>query len=451
MSGFKPVADRAIALTETRAPLSLHQRLGRGFALALLLLLGLQYLSVEWAMRHLTQNYLVSRLEHDQETLLLALDFQVGGILLLDSSRVSPTFQRPYSGHYYLIQSLSLSLASRSFWNHPIEPTWLEAGESRVSRWADGPAGQPLLLLSRGFEKQGQPFTLTVAEDLSPLERQLARFRWLYASVSLGMLLLLLALQRLLLRLGLRPLSQLEHEIQALEKGQVQHLSVGVPRELSSLVLAFNRLLKQMQARLQRSRESLGDLSHALKRPLTRIYQLLETRPWPELEHEAQTLHHLIEQELQRARMAGASPPGQSQSLAEILDELLPVLKALYAERELSFVVDVPRELRIGMDREDLLECLGNLLDNACKWARSQIQVLGQIQAEGWVLEICDDGPGCPSEQLMQLTQRGVRADEQTPGHGLGLAIARRIVESYGGKLMLENTAPGFCVRIAWV
>lgn len=429
---------------------SLHQRLARGSALALLLLFMLQYAGVDLALQHLTRSYVLSRLEHDQESLLQALDMQPGGIPILPAERLSPTFSRPFSGHYYLIQTQTLSLGSRSLWNQALPVALLATGQTQVLRMPSekGPLKQPLLLLSRGFEKRGQPLTLTVAEDLSALEQQINRFRGLYAGLSLLFLLLLLAVQARLLRLGLRPLEKMQAEIQALEKGQISQLSLDLPAELTPLGLAFNRLLLRLQMRLQRSRESLGDLSHALKRPLTRIYQLLDSRPWPALETEAHALRALIELELQRARTAGAGQPGQSVALAEAVNEILSVLAPIYAERALTFERHLPESLWVWMDREDVLELLGNLLDNACKWAAARVVIQAGQRGRCWWLEITDDGPGCPDDLLTALTQRGVRADEQTPGHGLGLAIVRRIVSSYGGQLVLSNREPGLCVSL---
>ncbi len=431
-------------------PGSLHQRLARGIALALLGLFILQYLGVDLALQHLTRSYVRSRLEHDQENLLQALEMQPGGIPLLRQDRLSPTFLRPFSGHYYLIQTQSLSLGSRSLWNHVLPTLPLARGQIQMTYLASakGPLRQPLLLLSRGFEKGGQTLTLTVAEDLSTLESQMTRFRWSYALISGLFLFVLLALQAWLLRLGLRPLLAMQADLLALEQGQKRDLGLNLPAELLPLALAFNRLLVLFQVRLQRSRESLGDLSHALKRPLTRIYQLLESRPWPEVEAEAQQLKQLIELELQRARTAGTAQPGLSVHLSEAVSDIQAVLTPIYATRALHFELDLPRDLRVWIDREDLLEVLGNLLDNACKWAASTVTIRAGQTDSHWWLEICDDGPGCPEALLADLTQRGVRADEHMPGHGLGLAIARRIVSSYGGQLTLANLSPGLGVKI---
>lgn len=428
---------------------SLHQRLGRGIALGLLLLMGLQYLAVDWAMQHLTQQYLVSRLEHDQESLLLALRLLPDGVPLLDQQRISPTFQRPLSGHYYLIQTPTVSLASRSLWEHHLPAVSLSQGKRQVVQVETIPE-QPLLVLQAGFEKQGQVVTLSVAEDLSVLKKELQQFRWQYALFSLCCLLVLLGLQRWLLHLGLKPLQALTQQLKALQQAEIAQLNPQVPVELQPVVTDFNALLDLLKQRLQRSREALGDLSHALKRPLTRMYQLLEKQPWPELEQEVQRINGLIEQELQRARMAGSGTPGLSCQLDEALSELRAVLDPLYAEKHLQLEVMLPAHMRLGLERQDLLELLGNLLENAYKWARQTIWVRAGTGVQGSWLEIEDDGPGCPPERLEELRERGVRADQRVPGHGLGLAIAQRLVEGYQGRMELANTGSGFRVRIDW-
>lgn len=438
-----------LLLTKLRSN-SLRQRLGRGITLGLLLLFGLQYWGMDFAIHSLTRSYVLSRLEHDQESLLLALDLQAGGVLLLDQTRISPTFSRPFSGHYYLIQTASMTLASRSIWNHPWQQALLPTGQVEVERPSAnvGPAGQALLILSQGFEKQGQMLTLSVAEDLSALDSQINTFRWIYALLSLLFWLLLLFLQHWLLQIGLRPLQTMQADLSSLEKGQRTELGLELPSELLPLAAAFNHLLNLLHLRLERSRDALGDLSHALKRPLTRIYQLLEKRPWPELAKEAQALENLIELELQRARLAGTGKPGQMLLLQEAVNDLEAVLAPIYAEKRLLIRQLIPPDLRVYLDRQDLLELLGNLLDNACKWAATEVVIEAQITEWGWWLEIRDDGPGCPEAELKNVSQRGLRADERVAGHGLGLAIARRIVNSYGGQIRFANLKPGFVARL---
>ncbi|MGE0082046.1 MAG: ATP-binding protein, partial [Thiohalomonadaceae bacterium] len=211
------------------------------------------------------------------------------------------------------------------------------------------------------------------------------------------------------------------------------------------LVDALNRLLRLTAQRLARSRTALGDLAHALKTPLALILHTAEDRESAmdevtraRLLGESERIRELVNRELARARVAGAASPGQHFRPDEDVPALANVVRSLYAERGLSITWSVPAR-SFAVDREDMLEMLGNLLDNAAKWARSRVHVTVD-DAPALHLVVEDDGPGCPPEKLDAITRRGVRLDEETPGTGLGLSIVRTIVSDYGGSLELGRS-----------
>jgi signal transduction histidine kinase len=219
----------------------------------------------------------------------------------------------------------------------------------------------------------------------------------------------------------------------------------------------MNRLLRVMDQRLRRSRNALGNLAHALKTPLTLVMQVAERddmRAAPEARAQlityTQVLRHHLERELRRARLAGAASMSQRLSLAEAIPQLVQVLQTIYQEKHLAIQCDIPPQVDFIGDREDCLELCGNLLDNACKWAQQRIRLTVQASTH-LVLTIEDDGPGCSSQKLAQLAHRGVRIDESSSGHGLGLAIARDIIEQYGGRLDFGRSKQlgGFQVQVA--
>jgi signal transduction histidine kinase len=158
----------------------------------------------------------------------------------------------------------------------------------------------------------------------------------------------------------------------------------------------------------------------------------------------------LIDRELKRARIAGAAAPGQRVILENEIKDLVDTLKKIYRNKELSIQCQIPKGSFFTGDRDDLLELLGNLLDNACQWATHRILLTVKHNTEGLCLRVEDDGPGCPPEQLDLLTQRGVRIDESHGGHGLGLAIVADILEHYEGRLHLGRSSDlgGFLAQV---
>ncbi len=421
---------------------SLVVSLSWSLSLGLLVFAVLQWLLVTQLMRHLTYEEVGSRLGHDGESLIQALQFSPDQLPLLSPDRLDPIFNRPFSGHYFILDARGIQIHSRSLWTYP-----LKTSPDQSLQLISGPLQQQLLVSHQSVLKNNVRVSLTVAEDISPLQRTLRRFGWLYALFSAVMTVLLLSLQNWLLLRLLAPLLRTRAELERLAQEEIQMLDEAVPRELKPLVESFNSLLKLQQQRLTRARDSLADLSHGLKRPLSRMRQLLEEQPWPELSAETEVIRERIERQLAHARQAGASPLLKPLLVKDLLAEILPVLEKLYAYKNLVFDTQVS-EQRLLMERQDALELLGNLLDNACKWAHHQVVI--QVDADQGIT-ISDDGPGVDPEFRNQISQRGLRADQQVPGHGLGLAIAQDLAQSYGGELSFLScpSLGGLLVRLS--
>jgi signal transduction histidine kinase len=420
---------------------SVRARLGVGLVLSLVGLLGLQWLVVNTAIRSLAENYVASRLAHDTARVLAILTFTSDGRPVLPASHFTPGYHQPFSGYYYeIVTAKGHALRSRSLWDADLAPPLLAPGQAR--RIHDrGPKEQRLLMLASGFQKQGHFVTIAVAEDLAPLEEELGQFERRYLLVSSIILLILIAAQQWIVRLGFQPLQQVRQEMARLERGEISQLDEAVPTEVRPLVQEMNRLLAVMEQRLQRSRNALGNLAHALKTPLTLVMQLAsqdELTAVPQVRaqllKQTEILRRRLEHELRRARLAGAAMPGRRLVLAEELPALVDVVRRVHQDKRLAVECRIPPQAVFVGDREDILELLGNLLDNACKWARYHVLVTVQDQP-GLAVRIEDDGQGCPLEVRKQLAERGVRIDESTTGHGLGLAIVRDIVEQYGGDM----------------
>lgn len=424
---------------------SLQFRLSTGLFISLVLAFVVLWILVSNASRYLAESYIATRLEHDTESLLTAVQVDNTGAVTLDASRINPIYSRPFSGHYYKIESKAGALRSRSLWDQDLAVKSLRSGV-RQRQHVRGPQQQPLLLLISAFDKGGQVITIAVADDLSPVEADLAHLQRYFVLAALILLLLLIGIQGLILHAGLRPLDKTRRELQALAQGKLSQLDQNVPKEVSPLVAEINHLLDVLDKRLNRSRNALGDLAHALKKPLTVLKQLARdealannTELQQTLTTQLDSIQRHVTRILQRARLAGEGPVGSLFNAAEEIPALLATLQHMYYDKSLAFETRLPAQLTLAADREDMLELIGNLLDNACKWAAHKVRIT-LTQNHETRIDIEDDGPGVEDTKLTALTRRGLRLDETTEGHGLGLAIVHEIVTSLGGELQLQRS-----------
>ncbi len=428
---------------------SLRRQLAVGLAAGTVLLLLALYLIVASTIRELAEQQTRTRLAHDAETLLAALDL-AGPVPALDQRGIHPIYRRPLSGHYYLLRVGDSELRSRSLWDEAFAVP--EAALAHVA----GPRGQPLLVLTTRYTKGDRAVTITVAEELGALEAAIRDFQWRYAAATLLLLAALLAVQQLVLRRALRPLDATREALRRLQHGEVATLDARGPDEIVPLVRAFNEVLAVLQRRTERSQKSAGNLAHALKGPLAVLGQLREhpdLAAHPELrgalDRELERLDHAVQRELRRARSVGHAAPGQRVDLAEVVDELVTTLQRLHDARDLRFDVGLHGPLPVRVDRHDLFELCGNLLDNACKWGRHRVRVTAHATPDRVRLVIEDDGPGVADAALAGLTGRGQRFDEQVPGHGLGLAIVADLLADYGGTLEIDRAPELGGLRVA--
>ncbi len=426
---------------------SLQFRLSLSLLFSLIVAFVALWSLVSYASRYLAEQYILTRLAHDSESLLVAIQYDATtNDIKLDTTRINPVYTRPFSGHYYTIIGATTTLRSRSLWDQDLSIQALSTG-SQQHRYIQGPQQQPLLIYLSAVNKGGKSFTIAVAEDLSPINADLAHLQQYFVLAAVLLLLLLVGTQVFILHVGLRPLNKTRSELSALTQGKLSQLDQNVPREIVPLVKEINHLLDVLNRRLMRSRNALGDLAHALKKPLTALKQLNRDdalSQHPELQQninaQLDSMQRQVTHILQRARLAGEGPAGSLFNAADEIPPLLATLQNMYYDKALVFDTDIASDTTIAADREDMLELIGNLLDNACKWARHKIR-LSLLQNAATQITIEDDGPGVDADKLASLTQRGLRLDEKIEGHGLGLAIVNEIVAGLGGQMQLQRSA----------
>ena len=424
---------------------SIQRRLSLGLASVLIVVGLILAQSSLWLFDHSLRRYLREDLKDETQTLLVALVRGQNGVQL-DERRLDPTFQRPFSGHYFRIDFADETWRSRSLWDRDL-PKPAHAGLQ--DGLGDGPRGQLLLVYRGDYQRFGQRFSISVAQDYTPILESFRRLQWLGLGLGAAALLLILLAQRYTVRSALRPLERVREQIAQLQQGRRTELDSQVPQELEPLVAQVNHLLSHTEDTLKRSRNALGNLGHALKTPLAVLVSLSEReelRDQPELQatlrEQLAQIRQRLERELGRARLAGEALPGAHFDCAAELPGLFSTLGMIHSHG-LKLEWQAEPGLCLPWDREDLLELLGNLLDNACKWADAEVRLSLVQEGEGYRLWVDDDGPGIAAERREAVLGRGTRLDEQVTGHGLGLGIVRDMVEAWGGSLSLEDSPLG--------
>lgn len=436
---------------------SLESRLQIGLSIGLFVLIGTVWWIGHATLHRTVDAFVLSRLAHDAEALIGAVRRRADGGLKLGHQRLAPVYHQPFSGHYFVLETdTGQRLRSRSLWDQDLAERPPALG-ARAHWYASGPRRQRLLLWQGAYHLEGVDVRLTVAEDMTALERTILSIEQLFAGLAIGGLILLLLVQRLVVRRAFAALQPVYRDIERLESGQTLALTEQVPREIQPLVRKLNRLLAHFSQRLERSRTAAGNLAHGIKGPLSLLRQQLQAPDLPleasarqALLEQVERLRQLAERQLKRARLAGAGSAGVHFDPHAELPTLVQLLGRIHAPKRLDMQLDLRTSGLLGVDREDMLELLGNLLDNACKWAKARVRCGLLAPGAELVIRIEDDGPGCSPHQLAAITERGVRLDEQISGHGLGLAIAREIVDSYQGEIQFHPspTLGGLCAEI---
>jgi signal transduction histidine kinase len=358
-----------------------------------------------------------------------------------------PRFERAYGGRYWQVAAGGVTLRSRSLWDQELPAT---SNRPLGVALVEVPALGQLRQLSRSVAFAGatdSPIEIAVAMPEAEIDAVARRFNGLIgvALTLLGSVLLLAALVQV--ELGLRPLARLRRDVARIRTGEVAALPAAQPAELRPLVEELNLLLTENQAMVERSRRRAADLAHGLQTSLQVVAieaAKLGNEATATITAEVARMRDVVARELARARAGGArSGRAELTDVAAIADQVARAIRVLAADRAVSVTTRVDPSHRFRGDAADLAEILGNLLENAAKWANRAVRLESLVEEGRLVLLVEDDGAGLAPERREEAFERGVRLDERRPGSGLGLAITRDLVAAYGGTVTLGTAALG--------
>lgn len=298
-------------------------------------------------------------------------------------------------------------------------------------------------------EDQKLAVTFILNQDLKQHKTKLISFRNTLWLLLAGMTVCLLLVLFGVLRWGLKPLRQVADEMNRVETGSQDKIINTYPTEIDQLTQHINQFLKQEQQQKKKYRDALGDLAHSLKTPLAVIQSSLNDTNSSQISEQVQTMNSIVEYQLQRAATAGKHQHLNLLKLKPVIQRITHSLDKIHQDKNIRVELLCPPELEYKIDEGDSLELFGNLIENAYKWSVSLIKIDIYIENKRLIIEISDDGKGFPQQQINTVLQRGKRADESAPGHGIGLSIVNSIVESYEGSFTINNLDQGAIIKIS--
>jgi signal transduction histidine kinase len=433
-----------------RRPASLQRRLlwTALTGLALALLAGAWGLSIAFAKA--VERGFDERLKTVLQTLVAEAETAADGTLVLGRPIGDPRFDQIYSGSYWQVSNVGgVLLRSRSLWDQEIPFSIAAPDGSTLFRVWQNAAGQQLRLAERDLTLPGRPEVLhfIVAGRTAEIEAEMQRFDQLLLLGVLGLVLVMGGATVLQVRVGLRPLRVLLADLEAVWQGRRHRVGEALPRELAPLAAAVNQLLNHDDRALVRARDQAADLAHAIKTPLAVLradLAQLDPALAAGMRERLDLIDGLVQRNLARAAPdRGGAPASLGAQLRPVAEQMLALMRRVHPTRPIEAVLAVPDEVWVRLDRQDLEELLGNLLDNAWKWARGRVRVVARVAEGQCRLSVEDDGPGLAEQDHELVLGRRVRLDERSAGQGLGLPIANDIVAAAGGTLVLGPSEQG--------
>jgi two-component system sensor histidine kinase PhoQ len=445
-------------------PRSLQTRQLLAASVGLIAFLALAGYALDRAFVNTAENILEDRLRDYALDFAGKTEFGRGGDLVppMDSQLPDPRLKRPGSGLYAQIVLPFVVWESESAQGPELPPVKMLAPGQQVF---DGPIdivranGQRARVYRFGYGlvwpgddlADEMPYTIYIVEDTARLQSQLNVFRralWSYLG-AVGVF--LLALQLIIVRWSLWPLRRVVDELKRVQRGIGTRMSERHPRELEPLTESINAFIESERENLDRQRNILADLAHSLKTPLAVLRARLdsdasESELRSDLDQQLRRMNDLVGYQLSRAASGGHKLFAAPMPIEPDAEEIVRGLEKVYAAKGVFCEFEIDPDARFYGEKGDLQELLGNLLENAFKWAKSRVLLTVKTGATaahrrpGLIMMVEDDGPGIPEEKIAHVLQRGVRGDERVQGHGIGLAIVQDIVRSYRGALVVGDS-----------
>ncbi|PYE42963.1 signal transduction histidine kinase [Rhizobium sp. PP-F2F-G20b] len=436
---------------------SLRLRLALAGAASVALALVVAFLGLSLLFERHVERRIVEELKLHLDQVIAGLDRDPAGRLDVTRPPADPRFQRPLSGLYWSIEYDDTRRQSRSLWDQTLALPALAPGEPKQSL-VQGPADTRLLMLARrivtGPNLGAQTVLAAVAIDRQEIERATADFRRDLAPLLAILAVLLCLASFAQIVVGLRPLKVLRNRIAAIRTGEAKRLGSGFPDEVLPLTAEVDGLLASREEQLEKARERAADLAHGFKTPLQAltgdVLHLREAgmaRAADDIESVIIGMRRLVDQEMVRARMAGRDVTARA-SLADVADRVISVLSRTPQGEAIDWHNGLSATACVRLDAGDLAELLGNILENAARYAEESVTLQADRMGDRIRFSIRDDGPGIPEDKLSYVLRRGERLDTTSTGAGLGFSIAQNIVEAAHGSILLRNASPGLEVIV---
>ncbi|HEY8157813.1 MAG TPA: ATP-binding protein [Methylobacter sp.] len=425
---------------------SLSVRLLLSAGLVLAAFFALASVVLEQGFRESAEQALKEKLQVHVYSLLSAAELKNSGDLNMPPSLPEPRFATPGSGLYGFIHSTK----KNPIWRSPsaiglnvTPPPELKAGNSAFLMAEHGRYALHYAVIWKNVVGVEREYIFTVTEDAQFVSSQVEQFRktlrvWLLA-LGVGLILI----QSILLRWGIKPLRVIVRDLEAIEKGRKTHLDGDYATELEGLAGNLNAFINSERGHLERYRNALADLAHSLKTPLSILRGCADSFSVNKdtVKEQISRMNEIVEYQLQRAAAKGEHKTAGAVNLSAIIEKIGASLGKVYIDKNITFDMAVPEQSLVYCDEGDLYEIAGNLMDNACKWCRNTVKVNVFLNPRkgrrnfAVLLEIEDDGPGIPAGKLADILKRGVRADENIHGHGIGMAVVYELIGLLGGLL----------------
>jgi signal transduction histidine kinase len=442
---------------------SLRWRLVAGGVLAILAALAVSWLTMTWLFERHIERRETAELTRVAQTLVAGLSLDPSGAPVVEQALGDSRLNKAAGGLYWQVSTSRGTQRSVSLWDQTLKPPSSIDTGGWATRIAAGPFDDRILLVERSVrpDRNGPPVLVQVASDEKALRQARREFGRDLALFLLGLWVVLSAAAAVQVALGLAPLTRVRDDLARLRKTPSARMSDDHPHEIAPLAEAINALAEARESDLARARRRAGDLAHSLKTPLSamsaqsrRAREAGAIEAADGLDSAIAAVGAALEAELARARAAAAREEAFTARAAPlaVATRLVEVVERTAEGERLMFDIEIDEALRAPTSEDVLTEMLGALIENAARFARRQVRVSGDLMAEGLGLSVEDDGPGIDDGRAEAALARGGRLDEAGPGHGLGLAIVRDLVEASGGVLRMERSGlGGLKVSLVWL